>query len=84
MPPNFLNVGGDTNQEVSGLFRHFGYFLVFNSFSDTFCLNNRRDLDPVRVVDQQFYFRRLFAALATVATNSGVSVIARIGGGHGI
>ncbi len=40
-PPDFLNVGSDTNQDVSGPFHHFGYFLVFNSFGDTFCLNDR-------------------------------------------
>ncbi len=84
LPPDFLNAGGDTNQDVGGLFCHFGYLLVFGSFGDTFCLNDHHGLDPIRVVDQQFYFRRLFAALASVATNSGASVIARIGGGHSI
>ncbi len=82
--PYFLNVSSDTNQDVSSPFRHFGYFLVFNSFGDTFCLNDQHGLDPIRVVDQQFYFCRLFTALASVATNSGTYVIARIGGGHGI
>jgi hypothetical protein len=82
--PDFLNVRGDTNQDVSGPFCHFGYFLVFNSFGDTFCLNDLHGLDPIRVVDQQFYFCRLYTALASVVTNSGASVIARIGGGHGI
>jgi hypothetical protein len=84
LPPDLLNVGGNTNQDVGGSFHHFGYFLVFNSFGDTFCLNDRHGLDPIRVVDQQFYFHRLFTALVSVATNSGASVIARIGGGHGI
>ncbi len=82
--PDLLNVGSDTNQDLGGPFRHFGYFLVFNSFGDTFCLNDQHGLDPICVVDQQFYFRRLFTALASVATNSGTTVIARIGGGHGI
>jgi hypothetical protein len=84
LPLDLLNVGGNTNQDVGGSFSHFGYFLVFNSFGDTFCLNDRHGLDPIRVVDQQFYFCRLFTALASVATNSGASVIVRIGGGHGI
>jgi hypothetical protein len=84
LPPDFLNVGGDTNQDVSGPFRYFGNFFVFNSFGDTFCLNDRHGLDPIHVVDQQFYFRRLFTALSSVATNSGTSVIVPIGGGHGI
>jgi hypothetical protein len=26
LPPDFLNVGGDTNQDVGGPFCHFGYF----------------------------------------------------------
>ncbi len=59
-------------------------FLVFNSFGDIFCLNDRQGLDPIRVFDHQFYFRQLFAALASVVTNSGTSVIAWIGGGRGI
>ncbi len=84
LPSDLLNVGGDTNQDVGGPFRHFSYFLVFNSFGDTFCLNDLHSLDPIRIVDQQFYFRRLFTALVSVATNSGASVMARIGGGHGI
>jgi hypothetical protein len=84
LTPDLLNISGDTNQDVGGPFCHFGYFLVFNSFGDTFCLNDRHGLDPIHVVDQQFYFRRLFTALASVATNSGASFIARIGGGHGI
>jgi hypothetical protein len=84
LPPEFLNVSCDTNQDVGGPFRHFGHFLVFNSFGGTFCLNDRHGLDLIRVVDQQFYFCQLFTALASVATNSGASVIARIGGGHGI
>jgi hypothetical protein len=57
LPPDFLNVASDTNQDVGGPFRHFGYFLVFISFGDTFCLNDRHGLDPIHVVNQPFYFR---------------------------
>jgi hypothetical protein len=34
LPPDFLNVYGDSNQDISGPFRHFGYFslLSTNSF----------------------------------------------------
>ncbi len=63
-PTDFLNIGGDTSQDVGGPFCLFGYFLVFNSFGDIVCLNDQQGLGPIHVVNQQFYFHRLFAALA--------------------
>jgi hypothetical protein len=80
LPPDFLNVGGDTNPDVGGPFCHSGYFFVFNSFDDIICSNSRQGLAPICVADQQFYFRRLFAALASVGMNSGASIIARMEG----
>ncbi len=56
LPPDFLNAGGDTNQDLGVFFCHFGYFLVFGSFGDTFCLNDRHGLDPIRVVTNSFIF----------------------------
>jgi hypothetical protein len=76
--PEFLYVGGKSKHDVGIPFHHFGYFFVFNSFRDMICLNDQQDLDFMRVVDQQFYSRRLFAALAGAVKNSVASVIARI------
>ncbi len=45
-----------------------------------FVLNNRQGLVPIRIVDQQFYSRCLFAALARVAVKMRASVIAWTGG----
>jgi hypothetical protein len=84
LPPDLLNVGGGTNPDVGGPFRHFGYFFVYYSFDYIICSNDRQVLDSIRVVDHQFYSRRLFAALASMAMNFGASVIVQIGGGRGI
>jgi hypothetical protein len=84
LPPDLLNVGGGTNPDVGGPFRHFGYFFAYYSFGYIICSNDRQGLDSIRVVDHQFYSRRLFAALASMATNFGASVIVQIGGGRGI
>jgi hypothetical protein len=65
-------------------FSSFGHFFVYYSFDDIIYSNDRQGLDSIRVVDQQFYSRRLFAALASTAMNFGASVIARIGRGRGI
>jgi hypothetical protein len=82
LPPDFLNVSGDTKHDLGGPFCHFGYFFFFNSFDidDIICPNGQQGLDPICVVDQQFYFCRLFAAPASVGMNSGASNIVRIGG----
>jgi hypothetical protein len=84
LPLDFLNVGGSTNQDVGGPFHHFGYFFVYHSFDNIICSNDRQGLDSIHVVDQQFYSRQLFAALASMAMNFSTSVIVRIGGGRGI
>ncbi len=72
------------NQDVGGPFHQCGYFFVYYSFGDIICSNDRQGLDSILVVDQQFYTRRLFAALASMVMNFGTSVIVRIKGGRGI
>ncbi len=43
---NFLNICGDSNHDVSGLFHHFHYFFIFNSFGDTICSSDQHGLVP--------------------------------------
>jgi hypothetical protein len=81
LPPDFWNIGNDTNHEVGSPFHHFGYFFVFNRFDNIMGSNDWQGLDPVGVVDQQFYSYQLFAALTSARMKFSTSVIARIGGG---
>jgi hypothetical protein len=37
LPPDLLNVGGGTNPDGGGPFRHFGYFFVYYSFDYIIC-----------------------------------------------
>jgi hypothetical protein len=80
LSPGFRNVCRDSKDQGGDRFHHFGYFFVFNSFDDTICSNDRQDLVPARIVDQQFYSCRLFATLACAMTKIH-AFIARTGGG---
>jgi hypothetical protein len=44
-------------------------FFVFSSDDDNICLNDRQGLVPKSIVNQQFYSRRLFAALSCSSEN---------------
>jgi hypothetical protein len=56
-------------------------FFVFNSYFDKICLNDQYCFLPKHIIDQQFYSRRLLAALAGAAAKMRASVIAWTGEG---
>jgi hypothetical protein len=62
-----------------------GHFVIFivNSYDDKICFNDRQGLIPKHIVNQQFYSRQLFAAVARVVAKMRTSVIAQTGGGGG-
>jgi hypothetical protein len=63
----------------------FVILVIFSSltFDGTISLKNWQALVPVQIVEQQFHYCRLFAALARLTTKIRASVIAQIGGGTG-
>jgi hypothetical protein len=55
----------------------FVILVIFSSltFDGTICLKNWQGLVPVQIVEQKFYYCRLFAALVRVTTKIRASVI---------
>jgi hypothetical protein len=73
-PPDFVSVGGDSNQDIGGPFCQFGFF-VYNSINDTICLNNQRCCRPTVL------FSPTFCSLASAATKRYAFVMTQDGGG---
>jgi hypothetical protein len=59
----------------------FWHLFVFQSYNDKICLNDLQGLFPKHIINQQFYFRQILAALTRAASKMGASVVARTEGG---
>jgi hypothetical protein len=69
LPPDLLYSGSDGNHDIGGLFCHFVILSSLTAILIKFVLNDRHWLLPKHIIDQQFYSRRLLAALAHAAVN---------------
>jgi hypothetical protein len=80
LPPDLASSSSNGNHDISGSFCH---FFIVNSYDDKICFNDWKGLIPKHIVNQQFYSRQLFAALALAVAKMRASIIAQTGGGGG-